>query len=527
MATARLIDLVAASRAVRSTPSRLDKRALIASYLGSLEASSTPVAAAFLAGEVPGGRLGIGGRGLEQAGPGAVSGGTNQLGLFAETPASGPLSLSEVAGTFNRIRCATGRGSASERIRILAGLLERASPEEQAFVKRLLRGELRQGALRALVLEAVAEAFAASLDDLRRAVMFAGGIEEPVALLVESGPAGLRGIRLRPLVPIEPMLASPPPSDLESLFAEGAAWAAEWKLDGIRIQVHRKGKTTRVFTRRLRDITAALPEVVTLMPPAPARSLVLDGEVVAYEQGEPLAFQDLMSLVSRKRPPGTPRPRVQAVFFDVLHRDGDSLVDTPYRERRSVLEALVPEPHRIPLAWVRSLREMETARDAALAAGHEGVVLKNPESLYTAGRRGSHWIKVKPAGTLDLVILAAEWGSGRRRGWLSNLHLGARDPRDPERFWMLGKTFKGLTDAMLRELTETLPRIETRRDAYTVFVRPERVVEIAFDGVQRSPRYDSGLALRFARVKRFRPDKDASEAATVAEVRSLRPPERS
>jgi DNA ligase-1 len=527
MATALLIDLVHASAAVRATASRLDKRALLAGYLRSLDAAAAPAAAAFLAGEIPGGRLGVGWRGVEKAASGDAPDEQSQLGLFPKEPPAGPLTLADVETAFDRVRHASGRGSAARRTRILVRLLQPASGEERSFLKRLILGELRQGALRALVLEAAAEAFEVPLDILRRAVMFAGDIREPVAALVLGGEEALRDIRLRPLVPVEPMLASPPPVDPASLFADAAEWAAEWKLDGVRIQVHRQGETTRVFTRRLRDVTAALPEVVEAAAGVPARSLILDGEVIAYEQGEPIPFQDLMSLVSRKRPADAPRPKLMAVFFDVLHRDGEPLVDAPYRERRSLLEELLPESRRIPVARVRSRREMESVRDAALAAGHEGIVLKNPESPYAAGRRGSHWIKVKPAETLDLVVLAAEWGSGRRRGWLSNLHLGARDARDPERFWMLGKTFKGLTDAMLRELTDSLPRIETRRDAYTVFVRPEFVVEVAFDGVQRSPRYDSGLALRFARVKRFRPDKDASQAATVAEVRGLGPPGRS
>jgi len=311
------------------------------------------------------------------------------------------------------------------------------------------------------------------------------------------------------------MLAATGGEDLEAAVVDlGGAAAAEWKLDGVRVQVHRDGDAVKVFTRSLRDVTDTAPELVALARGLAAPAFILDGEAIALDtELRPLPFQDLMSEL--------PEGRFAALFFDLLYLDGAPLVDRPDRERRAALEALVGAGRCVPRRVVASGAEARAVLDEALARGHEGIVLKSLDAPYAAGRRGGLWRKVKLAHTLDLVILAAEWGHGRRRGWLSNLHLGARDRRDPEQFWMLGKTFKGLTDAMLRELTLELPTIATGNNEYVMHVRPERVVEIAFDGLQRSPRYNSGLALRFARVKRFRFDKRAADATTIDEVRAL------
>jgi ATP-dependent DNA ligase I len=377
--------------------------------------------------------------------------------------------------------------------------------------------------LRALVIEALAAALQLAPEDLRRAIMFAGDFPAVVEAVAAEGEVALRRFGPRPLVPIEPMLASVAPSAGEAVAALGAA-AVEWKLDGVRIQLHRDGDVVRAYSRQLRDVSALVPEVIALGRGFSATRFILDGEVVAFDRDQrPLAFQDLMSRFSTERDTTNEAPAALEVplvplFFDLLFLDEAPLVDRPYRERRSMLEQVVPEAHRVPAAVAASSEEAEHLYSEALGRGHEGVVVKSLEAPYTAGRRGAHWQKVKPAVTLDLVILAVEWGHGRRSGLLSNLHLGARVAGEPDRFVMLGKTFKGLTDEMLRSMTEDLLALETHRDGIVVFVRPERVVEIAFDAVQRSPRYDSGFALRFARVKRFRPDKRPEEAATLDEV---------
>jgi DNA ligase-1 len=294
--------------------------------------------------------------------------------------------------------------------------------------------------------------------------------------------------------------------------------AVEWKLDGVRIHLHKDHGTVRVFTRQLRDITTLVLDLVAWGERLPCEQLILDGEIVAFDvHGRPLAFQDLMSLLSKE---AAAKPRLQPWFFDLMLDDHGSHLDDPYADRRARLERLLDPEHLVPHAMTQSAAEAQAVLDTALRAGHEGIVLKALDAPYVAGRRGSYWRKHKPAVTVDLVILAAEWGHGRRKGFLSNIHLGARVEDEPGRFAMLGKTFKGLTDAMLAEMTRDLLALETHREPGVVYVRPERVVEIAYDAVQRSRRYDSGLALRFARVKRFRPDKSADEATTLEEIRT-------
>jgi DNA ligase-1 len=393
---------------------------------------------------------------------------------------------------------------------------------ERNFLTSLLLGELRQGALRALVVEALSSRLHVPLDRLRRAIMFSGNFGAVVESVARGGDAELNRFTLKPLIAIEPMLAAGSTS-IEDAVDDMLPAAVEWKLDGMRIQLHRRHEDVRVFSRQLRDVTALLPEVVELASSLGGREFILDGEVIGVnESGRPVPFQDLMAFVSRENKTAAKKqPELIPLFFDVLYADGTALVDEPLRHRREALERLVPAKHLVAQLIAQTNTQVTLVYEQALAAGHEGIVLKSMDAPYTAGRRGRQWRKVKPAVTLDLVILAAEWGSGRRTGFLSNLHLGARVPDEPGRFLMLGKTFKGLTDAMLRELTIELPKIEIRREDRAVYVEPKRVVEIAFDKLQRSRRYDSGMALRFARVKRFRPDKKAIDASTIDEVRHI------
>ena len=512
---ARLHDLVATSHAVRSTSGRLEKRAHLAQYFAGLTGDDLRLAASYLAGEIPQGAIQVGWRALQDA---MAQPPPAQASLFDEpAPVESP-ALAELDAVFELLQRTMGPGSGRRRAAELARLLARLDDDERAFVQGLVLGELRQGALRALVLEGLAQACHVEIKEVQRAVMFAGAFDVVVAALARDGAAGLAAFQLEPLVPIEPMLAGTAES-IDQALADFVHAAIEPKLDGVRVQVHRDGDRVQVFSRQLRDVTPLVPKPVALARSLPVQRVILDGEVVAHgTDGRPLAFQDLMSRFSREDDSlAEAEGPLEAMFFDVLLLDDAVLVDRPYIERRAVLERLVPAAHRVPQSVVESADAAQTAFDAALAAGHEGVMLKALDAPYTAGRRGSQWLKLKPAVTVDLVILAAEWGHGRRQGVLSNLHLGARTEGG---FAMLGKTFKGMTDAMLRELTADMLALETHRDAHTVYVRPERVVEIAFDTVQRSPRYDSGFALRFARVKRFRPDKSAAEATTLAEIRS-------
>jgi DNA ligase-1 len=520
---ARLGDIVATWNHVRSTPGRIEKRDRIAALLSRLAPDDLRLAVCYLSGEIPQGALGVGWSTLRDAFEARP-----ELPLFAAvappaaaTAAPSP-SLSELDRVFERLRTAAGAGAERTRVHLLGDLAERLSPDERDFLRGLLLGELRQGAQRSLVLDALATARGVESAALRRAVMFAGELAAVAEAVGRDGAAALAHFAPRPLQPIGPMLAATAEGPESALATLGPA-ALEWKLDGVRIQVHRDGGIVRAFSRQLRDITHLVPEVEPLALGLPAQRFVLDGEIVATDDsGRPIPFQDLMSRFATAAATATAADRnLHIWFFDVLLQDDAALVDEPYSVRRAALERLVPESHRITAHIPADAVAARLLYEEALRLGHEGVMLKALAAPYAAGRRGAQWLKVKPATTLDLVILAAEWGHGRRRGLLSNLHLGARVPDSPDRFVMLGKTFKGLTDTMLREMTEDLLALATERDDFVVRVRPERVVEIAFDAVQRSPRYDSGLALRFARVKRFRPDKSAADAATLDEVRAV------
>jgi len=503
-----LADLVAASRDVAATRSRKEKTRLLAGALLAADADERPLVAHYLAGRLRQRRTGVGWRGLRDL----------------PDPAPAPsLTVAEVDAAFEALSRLAGTGSAAARAAAASELFGRADAAEQAWLLAVAVGEVRQGASDALVTEALALAAEVPLAEVRRAAMLAGGATYVVAPAFSGGVAALREVGLTVGRPVLPMLASSAPDLPAALGGFGdREIAVDAKLDGIRVQVHRDGDDVLVVTRSLDDITDRLPEVVHVVRELPADRLILDGEALALdEDGRPRPFQET---AARTATSGPHQATVTPYFFDVLHLDGRDLHEQPARERWAALEALVPEPHRVP-RWRGTSAASDEAHaftDRVLADGHEGVVVKDAAAPYAAGRRGAAWVKVKPVHTLDLVVLAVEWGSGRRKGWLSNIHLGARDPGSPTGFTMLGKTFKGMTDAMLAWQTERFRELATGpTDGWVVEVRPEQVVEVAFDGLQRSSRYPGGLALRFARVVRYRDDKTADEADTLETVRAL------
>ena len=544
----QLNELVEASAAVAVTRARNAKIERIADLLRRVPPSEVTAAVAFLSGELLQGQIGVGYATLSGLLRAAAAPDEPQ------SPGSPPLTLTDVNTGFEAIGAVTGAGSQAERRRLLGGLFVRADPGEQEFLVRLLSGDLRQGALEGVMTDAVAKAAGVPAEEVRRAHQLGGSLPEvALAALAGTPPEGttpdsipadsddgseralaaLRAIRLRVGRPVRPMLAASAP-DVAAALSRISPAAAEWKIDGIRIQVHRSGDHVAVFTRTLDDITARVPEIVEAVLTFQADSVVLDGEAVALAaDGRPRPFQVTASRTASHADVAAQRAAtpLTAFLFDLLHLNGADLIDEPAAERHRLLAQVVPETLLIPRTVTADGAEAEEFLAGAIGRGHEGVVLKSLDSPYRAGRRGSEWIKVKPRHTLDLVILAAEWGHGRRRGVLSNLHLGARDPETGD-LVMLGKTFKGLTDEMLAWQTtrllalaepgQRLPEGEDRRAAYgTVRVRPELVVEIAFDGVQASPRYPGGVALRFARVIRYRPDKTPAEADTIGTVRAL------
>ncbi|HEX9376676.1 MAG TPA: ATP-dependent DNA ligase [Actinomycetota bacterium] len=501
-------DIARASVGVAATPKRLEKVARLAEALGHASPDEVPVAVAHLSGDIPGGTIGVGWASLRDPPPPA---------------ATATLRVLEVQRAFEELRSTAGSGSQTRRRAILHDLLARATAPEQAFLRGLMLGEIRQGALEGLMVEAVARASGVGAAEVRRAAMLAGDLAQVARTAVVEGPAGLARFRLTVLRPVQPMLAQSAEGIADALARIGGPAAMEWKLDGARLQVHRLGSEVRAFTRNLADVTDRVPEVVESVLGLPVRSVVLDGEAIALRAtGRPHRFQSTMSrfgsqLEVERHRAATP---LSAFFFDCLHLDGEDLLDRPERARFEAMAARIPEGLRIPRIETDDRGEAEAFFEQAIQRGHEGVMVKAPGSPYEAGRRGATWLKVKRADTLDLVVLAAEWGHGRRRGLLSNLHLGARDPASGG-FVMLGKTFKGMTDAVLAWQTERFQQIETGRDPYTVYVRPELVVEVAFDGVQASTRYPAGLALRFARIKGYRPDKRPEDADTIDAVRAI------
>ena len=505
-----LSEIAEVSRAVAGTSARLAKIELLAAALREAGPLEVPIAVAYLSGELPQRQIGVGWAALRDG--------------FA--PAQAPaLTLSEVDSGFSAIGAVSGKGSAAARKALVGELFGRATADEQRFLVGLLSGELRQGALEGVMTEAVARAADVPVAEVRRAMMLRGSLGVVASAALSGGSAALGAFGLQVGRPVRPMLAASAPTiadALDKVGAQGAEAALEWKLDGIRIQAHLSGGNVRLFTRTLDDITARLPEVVSQLAKLPVTTAVFDGELIALrEDGRPLPFQDTASRTASLEG-SAPSVPLSVFLFDALHLEGADLIDAEDRQRHAALVRSVPPELLMPRLVTASAEEAAAFFTDALAHGHEGVVVKSLTAPYAAGRRGAGWIKVKPRHTLDLVVLAVEWGHGRRRGWLSNLHLGARDP-SAGGFVMLGKTFKGLTDELLTWQTERLLALEERRDSYTVYVRPELVAEIAFDGVQRSPRYPGGLALRFARVLRYREDKTAADADTIDTVRALSP----
>ena len=509
--------VVEASAQVAATRSRKAKTAALAAVLAAAGPGEVRPVTAWLAGDMLQGRTGIGWRTLS--------------GVDVEPADEPSLSVDDVEAALDRLAAMAGSGTGvgARRTAELTALLGAATADEGRFLVRLLGGELRQGALEGLMIEALAVAAGVPADVVRRAFMLSGRLPTTaVAALTSPDPvAALGAIGLEVMRPVRPMLASPGDS-LEATLADlGTEIVVEHKLDGARIQVHRRGDEVRVWSRTLHEITDSVPEIVALVRDLDVETVVLDGETLAVsEDGRPRPFQDSMKGLGSGAG-GTERSGADAMdrvlqpwFFDCLHRDGHDLIDEPLDTRRRELADVVGD-RLIPGVVRPTAQEAAEEIEAALAAGQEGSMVKALDSLYTAGRRGKSWQKIKPAHTLDLVVLACEWGSGRRRGWLSNIHLGARGPDGD--FVMIGKTFKGMTDETLRWQTETFPRYETHRDSWTVYLRPEIVVEIELDGVQTSTRYPGGVALRFARVVRYRDDKPASEADTIETVTGLRP----
>jgi DNA ligase 1 len=503
-----LAEIVATSAALTETRSRRRKIEALAACLGRLTPDETAIGVAFLAGEPRQARLEVGYRTLATVDP--------------EPAAAASLTLADVDAALATLAGEGGPGSRGRRLAILEDLLGRATADEQRFVRGLIVGELRQGALAGLMAQAIAAAFGVEERAVRRAVMLQADLGAVAAAARDGGAEALASFRLQLFRPVQPMLAQTA-ATLDDAVAGLEQPVVETKLDGARVQVHRDGDEVRCYTRGLRDVTGQLSRVADVVAALPARRLVLDGEVLAVRaDGRPEAFQESM------RQLGTERAITEVAaartltpfFFDCLHRDGRDLLDEPLAERRRVLVDVVPAAHRTEgtVAGDRDAAQQVVAD--ALAAGHEGVMVKDATAAYEAGRRGAAWRKLKPVHTLDLVVLGVEWGSGRRRGWLSNLHLGARDDATGD-VVMLGKTFKGLTDELLEWQTRELLAREIGRDGHIVWVRPELVVEIAIDGVVRSPRYPAGMALRFARVRRYREDKTADEADTVDTVRAI------
>ena len=497
-----LADVVTASRAVADTSARSQKVAILAELLRGLDPAEVPIAVGFLAGAPRQGRVGVG---------------YSTIYGIDEAPADeASLTIDELDRAIAEIQATTGGGSTAKRRQILTSLLGRATDQEAGFVKRLFTGELRQGALAGVMVDAIAKASGIPGELARRALMLSGDLTRTAEIAMTEGEEGLRGIGFELFRPIFPMLASTAEDVGEAVAAFDRA-SVEWKLDGIRIQIHRRGEEVRVYTRNLNEITQALPGIVQAVRRLPVQQAVFDGEALWMSEDGPAAFQDTVSRIDSEATP----EGIETFLFDLLHVDGEDLLDTPLEERAARLEAIAPEL-KIPGVLTSDPDEGSRVLDEALRRGHEGVVVKDAASLYGAGRRGKAWRKVKPVRTYDLVVLGAEWGHGRRQGWLSNLHLGARDPRTGE-FVMVGKCFKGLTDELLEWQTKELLERESSRRGIAVLARPELVVEIALDSVQSSTRYSGGVALRFARVKRYRPDKDAAEADTIDDLRALLP----
>jgi DNA ligase-1 len=507
----KLQELVQVSGDVAGTSGRLEKVSKLAALFTILPPDNVPTAIGFLTGWPRQGRIGVGWA--------TVAAARDQKAAAVST-----LELGDVDSAFDQLLSVRGKKSGSERARLLGDLFSRATAAEQHFLAALIIGEVRQGALEGVLLEAIAKAAGVRADTVRRAAMMAGDLGVVARAVLADREGGLAQYQLELFRPVQPMLADSAPTVGDALSA-GIPVGVEWKLDGARIQVHRRDDRVAVYTRNLNDVTAALPEVVEVVSALTARELILDGEVIALApNGRPHSFQTTMRRFGRRLDVAQLRAELPltAFFFDILLHDGETLLDKPLTERLERLDSALPSSLRVPRIVTADPEEALRFQADALGRGHEGVMVKSLSAPYAAGRRGSSWLKVKEARTLDLVVLAVEWGSGRRKGWLSNIHLGARDPATGG-FVMLGKTFKGMTDKMLEWQTRELLAREVRRDGHILYVRPELVVEVAFNDVQRSTQYPGGVALRFARVKGYRPDKSAAEAETIDAVRAFLP----
>lgn len=506
----KLSSLVEVVERVRAVSKKSEKIALLAGCLSHAQGRETELAALYLSGLLAQGRIGIGWRLIEQA---MVDGDSLGDGL----------TLLELDERLDAIATEQGGGSTERRIRALRQLFQRMAQAERGFVSALLVGEVRQGALEGLVLDAIAKAAQLPASQVRQAFMFSEHIGSVARRALEEGAAGLARYSLELFKPVSPMLANSAEDVEEALSRLGGESAWEYKLDGARIQIHKGDGEVKIFTRQLQDVTDRLPEVVESARAFPVREMVLEGEAIALRpDGRPEPFQTTMRRLGRKKDVASLQQAIplSSFYFDCLYlSDAGSLLILPYRERVAMLSRIIPPGSLIPSRVTADPAQAERFLTQALDAGHEGLMAKSLRAPYTAGQRGANWLKLKAAVTLDLVILAVEWGHGRRAGLLSNLHLGARDAESGQ-FLMLGKTFKGLTDEMLAWQTTELLKLETHRDEWTVYVRPELVVEIAFSGVQESPRYPAGMALRFARVRRYRPDKSPLEADTLQTVRA-------
>ena len=538
--------LAETSARVASRAARLKKIDALAETLEATPPTELADAVSLLAGILPTGKIGVGWKTVHAALEEAKG---TERPETSDAPSYSP-DLQTVLETLRAIGSESGKGSAARRHTLLVGLFGSLNQQARTFLANVLVGELRQGALEGVVLDAVSRMRGIDLKSLRRAAMLAGSITEVAQTVLTEGESALERYQLTVFQPVQPMLAQPA-ADLDEAIAELTQQASdeaaesaalfEYKIDGARVQVHREANTVRVYSRRLLEVTEAVPEVVEAALALPCERAILDGETFAVKPHPedpsrllPVPFQETMRRFGRRLDVAKMRKTLplQVRFFDCLLCDQTELIDEPLTERRSVLERLVPSSQLMPAKWTLDPSEAKALFENSIAEGHEGLMAKAGQSPYAAGSRGKSWLKIKPVHTLDLVVLAVEWGSGRRRGKLSNLHLGARDvngtysegaPPWPKGWVMLGKTFKGLTDELLEWQTKELLARETHREQHVVYVRPELVVEIAFNNVQRSPQYPAGVALRFARVKGYRNDKSADQADTIEQVLSLAP----
>lgn len=504
-----LSDIVTVSKRVSETKRKKEKIFLISNFLKNCRGEEISIASSYLSGEISARSLGIGWAILERV-------------IRNSILNPRPINLIELDRFFNEISNLSGKGSLEKKIKLLQILFSSINDEERRFLIGLITGELRQGVLEGIVLEAIADASNIPLQLIRQAFMFSSDIGEVARVALEEGIQGLSRFKPRLFHPIAPMLANTAEKEEDPLIRWGKV-ACEFKIDGARIQIHKEREDVRVFTRNLKEVTESIPEIIELARGLPLNQAIFEGEIFAIKpDGRPMPFQITMRRFGRIQDVENLKKEIplSSYFFDLLYIDGESLLNEPYQKRFQILSKYIPKKYVIPRIIATEKNDILEFIKKSLTEGNEGIMAKSIDSPYVAGHRGYYWLKIKPAKTLDLVVLGAEWGHGRRKGYLSNLHLGARDP-ESGKFIMLGKTFKGITDQMLKWQTEKLLSIEIDRDERTVYVEPKLVVEIAFDSLQKSPRYPGGLALRFARVKNYREDKSPHDADTIQKVREI------